>query len=187
VTATAPLRHAVLLAPLLLLGACARDPNAENGALADADRGDPGFEARGAEIIETGPDGQPRYRVRAAVISQDPASRNVLLQQVELRLADADGASWAVDARSGRMPADGQAIELTGDVRVSGRAAPRDEPISIRSERLSYAFDQQLARSDTDVTLTMGARALEARGFVADLKAGRVRLESKVHGRFNPQ
>jgi LPS export ABC transporter protein LptC len=184
--ATAPLRVAVLLAPLLLLAACARGGDADNGALADATRGDPGFEARGAEIVETGPDGNPRYRVRAAVIAQDPATRNVLLQQVELRLAAADGGNWEVDARNGQMPADGQAIELTGDVRVQGRAAADDAPLSIRSERLSYDFDQQVARSDTDVTLTMGARALEARGFRADLKAGRVQLESKVHGRFTP-
>lgn len=186
-TSTALLRRVAVLAPVLLLAACARGRDVDDGALTDAARGDPGFEALGAEIVETGPDGSPRYRVRAAVIEQDPASRNVLLQQVELRLADADGANWAVAARRGQMPADGQAIELTGDVRVSGRAARRDEPLAIRSERLSYDFDQQIARSDADITLTMGARALEARGFVADLKAGRVQLESKVHGRFNPQ
>lgn len=178
------LRRLALLAPLLLLAACARGTDATDGALADAARSDPGFEALGAEIVETGPDGSPRYRVRAAVISQDPASRNVLLQQVELRLAEADGAGWTVDARNGQLPADGKAIELSGDVRVQGRAAAGDEAMSIRSERLSYDFERQLARSDTDVTLTMGARALEARGFAADLKAGRVQLESKVHGRF---
>jgi lipopolysaccharide export system protein LptC len=181
------LQRVAPLAALLLLGACAGGRDADDDLLADAARGDPGFEARGAEIVETGPDGAPRYRVRAAVIAQDPASRNVLLQQVELKLADAAGADWAVEARSGQMPADAQAIDLTGDVHVLGRAAPDDEPLSIRSEHLSYDFDRQVARSDTNVTLTMGARSLEALGLVADLKAGRVQLESKVHGRFNPQ
>jgi len=171
----------------LLLTACAGGRDSGNGALADAARGDPGFEAVGAEIVETGADGLPRYRVRAAQIAQDPVSRNVTLQQVELRLADEDGASWAVDARSGQMPADARSIALAGDVEVRGRAAARDEPLAIRSERLTYEFERQLARSDTEVTFTMGTRALKATGIVADLKAGRVQLESKVNGRFNPQ
>lgn len=185
-----PPRGAVLLGPLLgaaLLTACAGGRDAANGARSDGAGSDPGFEARGAEIVETGPDGEPRYRVQAAVISQDPRSRQVMLQQVRLRLADAGGASWEVDARAGQMPADAESIDLSGDVQVRGRAAPGDEPLAIRSEQLSYDFDRQLARSDTDVTLTMGARALAARGLVADLKAGRVQLESSVHGRFTPQ
>lgn len=175
-----------LLLPLLL-GACAGSRDVDNGALADASRGDPGFEAVGAEIIETGADGLPRYRVRAQQVSQDPATRIVLLQQVQLRLADDSGARWAVDARSGRMPADAQSIELAGGVEVRGSAAARDEPLTIRSERLSYDFERQLARSDAKVTFAMGARTLAATGMAADLKAGRVRLESKVNGRFNPQ
>jgi LPS export ABC transporter protein LptC len=179
-------RLATLLLPLLLT-ACAGGRDSSNGALADATRGDPGFEATGAEIVETGADGLPRYRVRAAQISQDPVSRNVTLQQVELRLADEDGASWAVDARSGQMPADAQSIELAGNVQVRGRAAARDEPLAIVTDRLSYDFERQLARSDAAVTFTMGTRALVATGIAADLKAGRVRLESKVNGRFNPQ
>ena len=170
-----------------LLAACAGGRDSDNGRLADASSDDPGFEARGAEIVETGSDGLPRYRVRAQQITQDPASRNVLLQQVELRLADAAGASWAVDARSGQMPADARSIELAGDVEVRGRAAARDEPLAIRTERLSYDFERQFARSDAEVTFVMGTRALAATGIAADLKAGRVRLESKVNGRFNPQ
>lgn len=183
------LRSALLLAAPLaaLLAGCAGGRDADPGALADATRGDPGFEATGAEIVETGADGLPRYRVRAQQISQDPASGTVLLQQVELRLADTGGANWAVDARSGTMPADARSIDLAGDVQVRGRAAARDEPLAIVTERLSYDFERQLARSDAAVTFTMGTRALVATGIAADLKAGRVRLESKVNGRFNPQ
>jgi LPS export ABC transporter protein LptC len=188
VTARA-LRHPGLRSALLaaLLAGCAGGRDADTGALADAARGDPGFEALGAEIVETGADGLPRYRVRAQQISQDPVSRNVALQQVELRLADEDGASWAVDARSGQMPADAQSIDLAGDVQVRGRATARDEPLAIVTDRLSYDFQRQLARSNATVTFTMGTRALVATGIAADLKAGRVRLESKVNGRFNPQ
>lgn len=180
-------RLPALLLPLLLLAACAGGRDADNGSLANPSSDDPGFEAVGAEIVETGADGLPRYRVRAAQITQDPANRNVLLQQVELRLADDAGARWAVDARSGQMPADAQSIELSGAVEVRGRAAARDEPLAIRTERLTYEFERQLARSDAEVTFTMGTRALVATGIAADLKAGRVRLESKVNGRFNPQ
>jgi LPS export ABC transporter protein LptC len=170
-----------------LLAGCSGGRDDDQGALADAARGDPGFEATGAEIVETGADGLPRYRVRAQQVSEDPVSGRVLLQQVELRLADAAGASWAVDARIGQIPADAQSIELAGDVKVRGRAAARGEPLAISTDRLSYDFERQLARSDAEVTFTMGTRALVATGIAADLKAGRIRLESKVNGRFNPQ
>lgn len=175
------------LAPAaLLLAGCSSSRDAGEETAAALRSRDPGYEARGAEIIETGADGAPRYQVRAGTIRQDAASREVQLEQLTMQLRSESGGLWDVTAARGTMDGDGRTVDLTGAVRVRGRNAPRSDDIEIRSEQLSYDFDAEVARSSADVSILIGARELSARGLLANLKDRRVRLESRVHGRFTP-
>jgi len=54
-----------------------------------------GYSARDAQIIETGPDGRARFTLQAALIEQQPATRDIVLTDIDMRLQSAD-ASKAV-------------------------------------------------------------------------------------------
>ncbi|MCU0760485.1 MAG: LPS export ABC transporter periplasmic protein LptC [Steroidobacteraceae bacterium] len=153
---------------------------------------DPGYSASDARIVETGPDGRPRYTLDAATIRQDPRSLEVNLERLSMVVAEGDAAApWTLTAEGGRMPEDASRIDLLGDVRVAGSVggepgAAAAEPIEIRSEALSYEFGPARVTSDTDVSVRLTGKWLQARGLEANLKERQVRLESKVHGRFVP-
>lgn len=183
-----PLGLRTVAAALLGLGliGCSTGTNEADAAFATADADDLGYLAKGAQIIETAADGKPRYRVTAATIAQPANSRQIELQTVAMELADARGARWQLSAESGQMPADGRKIDLAGDVRIRGEAGDTREPVEIRTAALSYDVDAERATSDVDVTILLTGKRLEARGLEANLKDRRVRLESKVHGRFIP-
>ena len=66
-----------LLAVLLLAGCAGR---ADEGPGRSASNDDPGYSATGTEVIETGADGLPRYRLRADKVRQDPATGAVALE-----------------------------------------------------------------------------------------------------------
>lgn len=171
---------------VVALGACSAGLNQAGDDLLGGDDGMPGFEARDAAIVETGPDGAPRYRVSAEVITQDPANRVVQFETVQVRIEEDSEARWDIAARKGVMPAEGDAIELQGEVRIRGTPAGARAPIEIRGEQVRYEFASAVARSGSEVTILYSGQQLSARGLEARLKEQRVRLESDVHGRFTP-
>ena len=191
------------LAVLLALAGCAGGAGEadENGATGRAI--DPGYSASDARIVETGPDGEPRFTLRAASIRQDPSSLEVNLERLSMQVEDDGAAPWTVTAATGRMPEDATQIDLAGDVRIAGqlgatrpaansrgsssrRPARGGEPLEIRTEALRYEFGPARVSTDADVTLKLTGKWLSARGLDANLKQRQVRLESKVHGRFLP-
>ncbi len=175
---------ALLCALASSLAGCTAGRDAAEGDLLAASGATPGFEARAAALVETGPDGAPRYRVSAQTIAQDPASRVVRLETVRMRIEDDAAARWDIAAARGIMPADADAIELYGDVRIVGTHSGGQGPIEIRSDEIRYEFAAAVARSGSAVTILYSGQRLAARGLEARLKERRVRLESDVHGRF---
>lgn len=173
----------------------------ENGAVGRAV--DPGYSASDARIVETGPDGEPRFTLHAASIRQDPRSLEVSLERLSMQVASDGAAPWTLTAARGRMPEDATQIDLLGDVRVAGQLAEvrtaanargsatrrptrGGEPLEIRTEALRYEFGPARVSTDADVTLRLTGKWLSARGLDANLKQRQVSLESKVHGRFLP-
>jgi LPS export ABC transporter protein LptC len=143
-----------------------------------------GYFVTGATLTEMGPDGKPRVVVRAGTIEQQLADQSVSLADLDLDYHTRDFGKWHVTSMTGRMPADRQSIELSGDVRIDGSQS--GEAATIRTERLSYDIDRGVVRTRDPVTVRFGEHLLEARGLRADLNGGTLQLESDVHGRFNP-
>lgn len=144
-----------------------------------------GYSARDAQIIETGPDGRPRFTLRAAHIEQQPATRDIVLTDIDMRLQAAD-AQWQLRAERGRMPAEAQRILLDGDVRLDGQPAGTVAPVSIRTGRLNYDLATSKAVAPGAVSIMLQNHRLEGTGLEADLKTYQARIRADVHGRFAP-
>jgi lipopolysaccharide export system protein LptC len=173
----------------------------DSGAAAGALPPDPGYAALDAEVIETGYDGRERYRLNARVIRQQIDSSMIDLEQLEMdyhpgaqarvpgERAQTDDRDevWHLRSDKGQVRADGDDIELVGNVKVTGSAPGTGEPISLQTERIRINTPTEFIQTDERVTLLWSGYELDARGMKADLKAGTLRLESEVHGEFSPK
>lgn len=81
---------------------------------------------------------------------------------------------------------DGKEIRLFGAVRVVREASQSQPVLTITSDELSVFPDEELARTNTPVTLTRGAGTLHGQALEADNKQQRYRLSGQVRGRFAP-
>jgi LPS export ABC transporter protein LptC len=170
-----------LTAPLwaaLLLGGCAASDGDGPGGLASND--DPGYSASGAEVIETGADGLPKYRLRADKVRQDPATGAVALEGVDMTVSRPGADRWRVQAERGDLPSDARRVTLQGDVRLEGDA------LRIRTDTLAYDLQGNRVTAPSEVRFEMAGRTLEASGLEADLDTRQAKLGSRVHGRFTP-
>jgi LPS export ABC transporter protein LptC len=173
-----------LIGGSLLLGRQTRD--AETPAPAGRPAEDLGYGARDAQLIETGPDGRPKYTLNAKLIEQHPKDGSVQLNTVHMILDDIGGNRWTVDAQRGDIEHAGDNIDLSGDVHVSGVLPGSDQPADITSERLSFDTRTDVVSTEDPVTFIWSGRQIHSVGIVASLKDSQVQLESAVHAIFQP-
>ena len=160
------------------------DPTPEEPA---GDTARPGYYLTGVELQEFGVDGQPRLALRAATASEDLDSGRIALAEVGLDYrATATEQDWRLTADRARVARGGEVVEFEGNVTMSGQGARLPAGSQLRAARLTLDTARETARSDTLVTLALGPHELHARGLQADLKAGTLRLETEVNGRFSP-
>ncbi len=162
---------------------------------------DPGYAARDAEVIETGYDGRERYRLSASVIRQQTETAAIELEQLhmnyhpgaqarlpgEVAVPAPSDEVWHLTSDRGQVRADGDDVLLSGNVKVTGPAPGSGEPLALTTSELRINTPTEFIETDAPVRLRWSGHELLARGMQADLKAGTLRLESEVNGRFSPK
>lgn len=179
-----------------------RGPGANDTDAASAAAPDPGYAARDAEVIETGYDGRETYRLNARVIRQRTESGVIELEDLTMNYhiesqdksqgaptsgAPAAGDVWHLSSDHGEVRANGDDVELNGNVRVVGPAPGTGEPLSLTTENMRINTPTKFIETSAPVKLRWSGYELTARGMQADLLAGTLRLESDVHGHFFPK
>jgi LPS export ABC transporter protein LptC len=177
------------LAAVYLLGQGGRTPDASPAAAAPET--DMGYVALDAEIRQTGDDGLPLYRVEAQRIVQQPASGAVTAEKLTMRYVprDADGTpaqagGWVLTANSAQLPGGESRIQLDGDVVATGRPLGTRRELRIRTESLAYDTATTEVRTTQPVTFESGPQVLTGQGLSANLAAGTLQIDSRVHARI---
>lgn len=143
---------------------------------------DIGYSASGIELIQTDPEGRTRYRLTAAALSQDPSSREMRLQSVDLRM-QADDHAWQATAHGATLSADARKLFLRDRVMLEASGQPA---LRLRTEALDYDFPTRRARSPGAARISFDAGELTANRIEVDLERQRLSLGNSVHGRFAP-
>ena len=163
---------------------------------------DPGYAARDAEVIETGYDGRERYRLNARVVRQQSDGGVIDLEQLEMDYHPgaqsevpgerpaapvAAGETWHLVSDRGQVRANGDDVQLNGNVVVTGPAPGTGEPLTLSTDAMRINTPTEFIETDSPVRVRWSGHELLSRGMKADMKAGTLRLESDVHGEFSPR
>jgi lipopolysaccharide export system protein LptC len=158
---------------------------------------DPGYAARDAVVIETGYDGRERYRLNAKLIRQQTEAGEIELESLSMDYfpgaqASAQGTpstgadeKWHLTSDRGQVRADGDDVQLSGNVRVTGPAPGTGQPLTLATSELRMHTPTQFIETNSPVTINWSGHELEAMGLEADLKQGNLRLKSDIHGKFS--
>ena len=145
---------------------------------------DRGYYMDDATLTEMGADGKPRIVVNAANIEQELDDDSVVLHDLRLDYVTGDAGTWAVTAKSGRMPPDRSSLLLAGDVTITG-SDDQGSPVIV-TDRLTYDTTKEYIQTPEFVSIRFGKHVLGGRGLRVNLNAGTLRLESNVNGNFTP-
>lgn len=142
-----------------------------------------GYAVLGAEVLETGPDGAPRYRLRAARVDQDPRTTAVLLQEIAMQIETDAVGGWQIEAARGSIPAGARQVSLSGAVELRSERDPQGT-LRIRSDTLDYEIDTQRASAAGAIAMDFQGHQLTGVGLEADLVRRQIKLKSSIHGEF---
>lgn len=145
-----------------------------------------GYYVESAELIGTGEDGSVLYRVQTDQATEQIDDGSVALDGVRIVYTAGESVPWTLRANRGRIPPDGNMLELVDDV-VAVTREGNGEPATIRTEYLRLEPDAYIAYTDRKVTIDYSGSRLFAVGMRAYLKEDRLQLLSNVNGKFLPQ
>jgi LPS export ABC transporter protein LptC len=78
-------------------------------------------------------------------------------------------------------------VQLSGNVEVTGTAPGSGEPLTLSTRTMRINTPTEFIETKDPVTMSWSGHEIKAVGMKADLKAGKLRLESDVHGEFSPR
>jgi lipopolysaccharide export system protein LptC len=146
----------------------------------------PGYYMKGIGLEDFGADGNLRLGLQAATADEDPVNGVVTLREVVVDYHVLAGQSWHLTSTEAHVPRGAHAVDFSGDVRMSGRVGDQPGLGELSTEHLMFDTASEHAETHDPVALAFGRHVMHATGMQADLKAGRLQLESEVHGLFNP-
>jgi LPS export ABC transporter protein LptC len=158
------------------------DSTGSDTIAADVESTEPGYIASGAELIETGDDGHPLFRLNAERIEQPAPSGTIFLSAPKLDYQPEPGNHWTLNAQRGQLPQDASSAELAGAVHAEGRPSGSTELMHITTEQLHLDMKQQVASTAAKVRVDWAGNVLRGRGMRADIMNDRLQLAGDVHG-----
>jgi lipopolysaccharide export system protein LptC len=143
---------------------------------------EPGFVAIGAELIQTGDDGKPLYRLDAERISQPVPNGQIYLTAPILHYQPPGASPWVLTAQQGELPQNAHTADLSGTVHAEGKPQGSTELMRMDTDTLHVDMQQQLATTQAAVHVHWADSLLNGRGMRANLKTGRLVLMKDVSG-----
>lgn len=137
------------------------------------------------ELIAFDDAGAESFSMCGPRLSRHPQLGTFEIEQPRLHMPGEDG-GWQGRAERGWISAEGDRLRLLDTVALQGPAAAGEEPLRLATQELELRPKENLALSDSPVTITGPGSILRGRGLRADLDAQRVELLAEVTGRYEP-
>lgn len=177
-------------APVLLLAALAgltwwldqkvQPTGAGHTNAADA----PDFVVENFQATRMNLDGTERYAVIAKKMVHYAENDSSVLDEPQLFHYDPQSATMSIRANQGILSNNGENAYFVGDVHVRRAAYGPNPEMSLLTTYLHVIPDQDLVKTDREVTLTSGNSTLKGLGLEFNNKTREMKLLSDVKGQF---
>ena len=146
----------------------------------------PGYFLKNTVLTDYDAAGLPSIRIKAERIDQIDHSAEVELSNIRVDYQGQNAQDWVMFGDTAHVQPGGKTVDIQGSVRLQSDNTDSSTVPVVRTDALSYDISEAVATTKSEVRIEYGAHSLTGRGLVANLKERTLRLESKVHGRFQP-
>ena len=144
-----------------------------------------GYYLRDAVLIGTDTNGKISYRIYADEVEQHDANDDLVLRKVRVEYDSSEHVPWRLTADEGTVELHGEYLDLSGSVRLSNESEEGVVPTVVKTQQLRLDPASFVASSEEAVAFVRGKARISAVGLRADLKDGRLDLQSQGYGQFD--
>ncbi len=183
-TVAAPLLVAAMLAALTFWLEQFAQPPARN--LMGGSRNDPDYMVENLTAVSLNETGTASYTLAAAKMMHYPDGDTTLLTTPKLVSYGSAKAPVTITAREAVVSANGQHVYFQDDVRVTRAAHGAYSELVVRTAFLHVIPDDNVAKTDRQVTVSDAATTVTAVGFELNNETRVIKLLSQVRGTYDP-
>ena len=183
-TTAAPLLLVAMLAALTFWLEQVAQPQALN--LTGGSRNDPDYIVDNLSAVSLNAAGTASYTLAAAKMVHYPDGDTTLMTTPKFTSYGSEKVPVTITAREGVISANGQHVYFQDDVHVTRAANGANSELVMRTAFLHVIPDDNLAKTDREVTITDAATTVTAVGFELNNETRVIKLLSNVRGTYDP-
>lgn len=131
--------------------------------------------------------GQPRYDITGAKMLHFPTDDSFEVTLPVITTLTQDKAPMTLRSQRARIEDDNSKIHMYGDVNGDRAATAKSENMHLKTEYLLLLPDDDIARTDQHVEITMGASVMTGTGMIANNATQEFQLLHNVRGTYQPR
>jgi lipopolysaccharide export system protein LptC len=136
------------------------------------------------DALRTDPTGKPHHRLSAKKLRHYSGSKLTELESPHFVQLDAQAGEVSAVARQATVTADGNEVELRGDVIVERAARPGQSAMTLRTARLLVFPERDLLRAPGAVDISDNTLNLRAGAMQYDARQRVIKLTGRVQARY---
>jgi lipopolysaccharide export system protein LptC len=112
--------------------------------------------------------GKPRYVISGERLTHRPVDNTALVDKPVVQSLTDEHPPMTMTSDRGLVSQNQNQIDLTGNVDIRRPGAGEAKPLHIRTEVLTILPDEEIARTDKPIHMTLGTASVDALGMVAN-------------------
>jgi lipopolysaccharide export system protein LptC len=130
--------------------------------------------------------GKPRYVISGERLTHRPVDNTALIDKPVVQSLTDEHPPMTMTSNSALVSQNQNQIDLTGNVDIRRPAAPGAEPMRIRTEVLTILPDDEIAKTDKPIRMTLGSASVDAVGMVANNATQQIALGGRGKVAYPP-
>ncbi len=112
--------------------------------------------------------GQPRYVISGERLTHRPANNTSVIDKPVVQSMSLERPRMTITADNAHVNQEQNQIDLAGNVDISRPGSKTTQPLRIRTEALTLLPDEDIAKTDKPIRMTLGAASVTGVGMVAN-------------------
>ncbi|WP_296945351.1 LPS export ABC transporter periplasmic protein LptC [uncultured Massilia sp.] len=125
---------------------------------------DPDYIVDNFSFVRMSVDGKPRYVISGERLTHRPADNSSEIEKPVVQSLAVDKPPMTTTANHALVDQNQNRIELTGNVDIRRPASGTSQALHIRTEAMTILTDDEIARTDKPVQMTLGSATIDAVG-----------------------
>jgi lipopolysaccharide export system protein LptC len=148
---------------------------------------DPDYIVDNFSFVRMSETGKPRYVISGERLTHRPVDNTSEIDKPVVQALSAEHPHMTMTADHAHVNQEQNQIDLTGNVEIHRPAAGASQPMHISTQALTLLTDDEIARTDKPIRMTLGSATVDAVGMVANNATQQIQLGGRGHATYPPR